>query len=792
MKENKLRERSLILLAILGMTALFFGCSEIKETQAPEAQAVDRRILPLPDPEFKGKIEMRLDASTPDWPEAVKAPKGAPNVLLIMGDDIGFGHMGSFGGPAETPNFDRIAEQGLRFNNFHMTPVCAASRAALITGRNAHTVGMGMVPEFAAGFPGYNATYPQSTADVLQILRLNGYGTAWIGKSDSTPIHETTTAGPFTRWPTRGADYFYGFFGPGVSQWYPPLWENTRPVRPPKTPEEGYIFEADMADKAIGFIQQNKTIHPDRPWVMYYAPAGHKPPIAAPEDLIKKNRGRFDDGYDKMRERILARQLKLGVVPKGTKLAPWPERLPTWDELSDLDKKVGARWMEVFNAAVEHTDQQIGRVLDAIEEMGDRENTVVIWIAGDNGASPEGGLHGIMNKMTYTNSVTETLEDLAKNMDTFGTPASHGSYPAAWGYATSTPYNYGKMVASGGAISSGMAISWPGNIKDPGGIRPQFTHLIDVVPTILDIVGVPEPRRVNGIEQKPMEGVSMKYAIADADAEDLHTEQYFELTGGRAMAKDGWWAITRHGLDGVSGVQAGPIPAFEDDVWELFNKNNDFSLSTNLAAKHPEKLKELQALFDIEARKYNVYPMADNARDFLKVEKPKLVEGNKVSYGPGTIRLPEDAVIDIKNRSFSIIAEVENLDGKAEGLLVTNGGETGGYALTVQDGKPTFHSNYLSLERYKIASNKALPKGKSRIRVDFVYDGGGWGKGGTGALSLNGKKVGEGRIEKTVPFLYAFDESFDVGEDWGTPVSPSYKVPFEFTGNIKRVTIEAK
>ncbi|MGI9259493.1 MAG: arylsulfatase, partial [Gammaproteobacteria bacterium] len=426
------------------------------------------------------------------------------------------------------------------------------------------------------------------------------------------------------------------------------------------------------------------------------------------------------------------------------------------------------------------------------EEMGDKDNTVVIWIAGDNGASPEGGLHGIMNKMTYTNSVVETLEELGQRMDEFGGPTSHGSYPAAWGYATSTPYNYGKMVASGGAISTGMTIFWPGHIEDPGGIRTQFTHLIDVVPTILDIIGVPEPTQVNGIEQRPMEGVSMTYAIADANAEDLHTEQYFELTGGRAMVKDGWWAITRHGLDGVSGVQAGPIPAFEDDVWELFYKRNDFSLSTDLAADNPAKLAELQALFDREARKFNVYPMANNAVDFLEGEKPKLIEGNIASYGPGTIRLPEDAVIDIKNRSFSIVADVENPDGNAEGLIVTNGGETGGYALMVQNGRPTFHFNYLSLERYTIASSEALPQGASTIRFDFDYDGGGPGMGGTGTLSVNGTEIGAGRIEKTVPFLYAYDESFDVGEDWGTPVSPTYTVPFEFSGAIKQVTIEAK
>jgi arylsulfatase A-like enzyme len=759
----------------------------------PAPDQPDRTVLPLPEAPFKGKIDTYFKNSTQDWPQPLKAPKGAPNVLLILGDDIGFGHMSAFGGPANTPVFDRIAKSGLRYTDFHTTPVCAASRAALLTGRNGHSVGMGTLEETAAGFPGYNGISPPSAANVLEILRMNGYGTAWIGKADFTPINEITTAGPFDRWPTRGAEYFYGFFGPGVSQWYPPLWRNHTPVRPPRSPEEGYIFDADMADEAIGFIRRLKSIHPDKPWILYYAPSSAKPPVAAPKEFINKYRGKFDDGYDKLRERILARQIELGIVPPGTKLSPGPDSIPPWDELTDTDKKVGARWMEVFSGAVEHIDYQIGRVIESIEQAGDLDNTLIIYIAGDNGPTPEGGLHGIMNKLTYINLITESLDEVAKHMDDFGGPKSNGAYPAAWAYATSGAYSYGKFVTSGGGNSTAVAISWPARIKDKGGLRPQFTHLIDVFPTILEAAGVPAPKVVNGIVQKPIEGVSMVYTFDDAKAKDRHTTQYFELTGSRAMYQDGWWAGTRHGLDGLTVVQAKEIVPFDKDIWELYDRRNDFSLATDVAAKYPEKLKELQALFEREAAKYNVYPMADNLYEWkLTGTRPKLVAGNKVSYGPWDFRLPEEAVIDIKNRSFSIVAEVENADGKAEGMIVTCGGETGGYALMVQNGKPTFIYNWVALERYTITSPDPLPKGKNTIRLDFAYDGGGLGKGGTGTLFVNGRKVAEGRIAKTVPYLFSMAETFDVGMDWCTPVSPTYKVPFKFTGNIKSVTIEVK
>ena len=752
----------------------------------------DRTILPPPESPFKGNIATAMRDSTQDWPQPLKAPEGAPNVLMIIGDDLGFGTPSAFGGPVNTPVFDRIAKQGLRYTDFHTTAVCAASRAAFLTGRNSHSVGYGSIPDVAAGFPGYNCMIPPSAAGVLEILRMNGYGTAWIGKADNTPLVEVSPAGPFDRWPTKGAEYFYGFFGAGVTQYYTPLWRNHTPVRPPKTPEEGYFFDDDMANEAIGWIQRQKSIHPDKPWIMYYAPSSAKPPVAAPKKFSDKYRGKFDDGYDKLRERILARQLKMGIVPPGTKPAPGPDIIPAWDKLTDTEKKVGARMMEVFCGAVEHIDYQIGRVVEAIEQLGDLDNTLIIYCIGDNGPTPEGGLHGVMNKLTWVNGIPESLDEVAKHLDDFGGPNSAGGIPAAWAFAADGPYNYGKTVSSGGGCSTAVAISWPARIMDKGGLRSQFTHLIDVVPTILEAAGVPAPKVVNGIVQKPLDGVSITYTFDDAKAMDRRTTQHFELNGTRAIYRDSWWAGTRHGMDGVTTVQPKPIVPFDEDVWELSDRRSDFALATDLAAQHPAKLKELQALFDQEAAKYNVYPMANNGVEMLRIgTRPTLVAGNKASYGPGTVRLPEAGVIDVKNRSFSIIAEVESADGETEGVIVTEGGATGGYALLVQNGKPTFIYNWLALERYTVASPDPLPKGKSTIRLDFAYDGGGLGKGGTATLSVNDRKVAEGRVANTVPLLFSFGDTFDVGEDWCTPVSPTYEVPFKFTGNIKFVTIEA-
>jgi arylsulfatase A-like enzyme len=758
--------------------------------QAQEGSAeIDRTVLPPPPPKFGGKIEMSLKDSTSEWPASVKAPKGAPNVLLIMGDDIGYAHMSAFGGPADTPTFDRLAKGGLAFTNFHTTAVCSASRAALLTGRNAHSVGMGSTPEGSLPYPGYHAHIQRNAATVLETLRLNGYGTAWIGKTHLTPMHEINAAGPFDRWPGgMGAEYFYGFFGPGVSQWYPPLWENTTPVKAPKTPAEGYHLEADMAEHTIAFIQRQKSMHPEKPWIAFYAPNGHKPPVGVPDEFARKYRGKFDDGYDKLSERILARQKELGIVPADTKCAPRPAALPAWDTLSDTDKEVGARWMEVFTGAVEHTDYQIGRIVEAIEQTGEFDDTLIIYIAGDNGPTPEGGLHGINNKLTFINGIPESLEDVAKHIDEFGGPHSHGCNPAAWSYATSTPYTYGKLVVSGGGNSTAMAISWPARIKNAG-TRSQFTHLIDVAPTILECAGLPEPTRVNGVEQKPLEGVSMAYTFDDAKAKERHTTQYFELTGSRAIYHEGWWAGTRHGLDGVSPPAKNPVP-FDKDVWELYDTRTDFGQANDLAAKNPGKLKELQAIFDKEARKYNVYPMINSMFEALAIDRPSLVSGNKAVYGAGTVRLVEDAVIDMKNRSFSITAEVENPDGKAEGMLATLGGETGGFAFMLKDGKPAFLYSYIGLEHYTITATEALPEGKCSVRFDFAYDGGGKGKGGTGTLSVNGKKVGEGRIDKTVPIMFSTDDTFDVGEDWGTPVAPTYTLPCKFTGTLDKVTVE--
>ena len=729
----------------------------------------------------------------PDSAQDLRAPEGAPNVLLVMGDDVGFGQPSTFGGPVNTPTLDRLANEGLRYNYFHTNAVCAASRAALLTGRNAHSVGMGFTPEMASDHPSYNAIIPKSAATVGEILRQNGYATAWFGKSHLTPVYEITPVGPFDRWPTSfGFDYFYGFFGAGANSWYTPIWENTTPVRPAKTPDEGYHFEADMADKAIRWIQQQQTVYPEKPWFAYWAPAAHKPPVAAPKSFIAKYKGKFDDGYDNLRTRTLTRQIALGVVPSDTKLSAWPEGiLPHWDELTDIEKKVGARWMEVVSGSFEHTDFQVGRIIEAIEQMGDIDNTLIIYIPGDNGPTPEGGLQGSNNKSAFTNGVTYPLERMLDEIDELGGPRSYGSMPATWAYATSAPFMWGKPVASHlGGVRSGMVISWPARIKDNGGLRTQFHHLIDIVPTILEASGLPEPETVNGIQQKPIEGVSMIYTFDDQDAPSRHTTQYFESIGTRAIYQEGWWAGTRHGFTGTSLGSPGD---FANDEWELYDLENDYGQSKNLAETHPEKLETLKQLFNHQAEEHHVYPLRDDMAALLATRHgPQLTTGNKVVYGPGISRMPEQGVIDIKNRSFSIVAEIETAESMTEGVIVTLGGSPAGFVLMVQDGIPTFVYNWFALERYTIASSDPLPVGKSTLRFDFVYDGGGRGKGGMGTMSVNGKQVARGRIDKTVPILFTYDETLDVGEDWGSPVSWTYEPPFPFTGKLERVTIEVE
>ena len=743
-------------------------------TACSPPENADRTVLPPPDKPFR-------------------APEGVPHILLVMGDDVGFGQPATFGGPVETPTLDRLANEGLRYNHFHTSAVCAASRAALLTGRNAHSVGMGFTPETASDHPGYNAIIPKSAATIGEILRQNGYATAWFGKSHLTPVYEVTPVGPFDRWPTSfGFDYYYGFFGAGANSWYTSIWENTTPVRPAKTPDEGYHFEADMADKAIRWIRQQNTVYPDKPWFAYWAPAANKPPVAAPKRFIAKYKGKFDDGYDELRKQTLARQIELGVVPPDTNLSPWPEEiLPHWDELTETEKKVGARWMEVVSGAFEHTDFQVGRIVAAIEELGERDNTLIIYISGDNGPTPEGGLQGSDNKSAFTNGVTYPLEKMLEDIEELGGPRSYGSMPAMWAYATSSPFMWGKPVASHlGGVRSGMVISWPARIKDKGGLRTQFHHLIDIVPTILEASGLPEPETVNGIQQKPIEGVSMIYTSDDRDAPSRRTTQYFESIGTRAIYQDGWWAGTRHGFTGSS---LGSPGEFANDEWELYYLEEDFGQSNNVAATYPRKLEEMKRLFDHEAKKHQVYPLRDNMAALLAARQgPQLTTGNKVVYGPGISRLPEQGVIDIKNRSFSIAAEVETGERMTEGVIVTLGGSAAGFVLMVQEGKPTFVYNWFALERYTIASSDPLPVGESTLRFDFAYDGGGRGKGGTGTLSVNGNQVAEGRIDKTVPTLFTYDETLDVGEDWGSPVSWTYEPPFAFTGRIERVTIEVE
>ena len=680
-------------------------------TRETDPTSLERSVLPPPDPAFNGRIEVAFKDSEAEYPEYLKAPAGAPNVLLVMGDDIGYGHMSAFGGPANTPTFDRLAAAGLIFSNFHTTPVCAASRACLLTGRNAHTVAMGGVPEISTGFPGYNSNIPRSAATVLDILRQNGYGTAWIGKTHLTPIHEITLAGPFDRWPRgMGTEYFYGFFGPGVSQWHPPLWENTHAVAgPARRRRRATTWRPTWPTRrSAGSSARSRSI-----------PTSRGSPTTRRAVTSRPSGCRASSSSATAASSTTATTSSATTSWRGRRSAgssrptpSWrhgPAALPAWSEISDVDKKVGARWMEVFCAAVEYTDHQVGRLVEAIEETGELDNTIIVYIAGDNGPTPEGGLHGIMNKLSYWNGVPESLDDLERQMDDFGSPGLARLLPRRVGLRHGDPvhlrqdrhlgrrlqHRRGDVLA--GAASRTRAASATSSTISSTSSRPSWTASAS-----------PSRPGSTASTRSRWKASACATCSTTPSAQDRHTTQYFELTGARAIYHDGWWAGTRHGLDGVT-VAAAAAVEFDDDEWELYDMRTDFGHANNLAADHPDKLAELQALFDSEARQHNVYPMANDFNEIVVAERPRLVTGDWASYGPGTIRLPEDAAINIKNRSFALIAEVENPTGDAEGMLVTIGGETGGYAMYVLDGKPTFTYNWLGRELYTITADRTTP-----------------------------------------------------------------------------------
>jgi len=757
------------------------------------AQEFNRSSLPIQPGAFKGSVAPRTKDSVKDFPVEVSAPKGAPNILLIMTDDVGFGASSTFGGPVPTPTMDRLANSGLRFNQFHTTALCSPTRAALITGRNHHTCATGAIMELGVGFPGYNTLMSKSCGTIAETLKMNGYNTSWFGKNHNVPDWHTSQAGPFDLWPTGlGFEYFYGFIGGDTSQWAPALVENTKPIEPDNEDGE-YFFDVDMADKAIGWMKMQHAVAPDKPFFAYYAPGTAHAPHHAPQEWIEKFKGKFDKGWDVIREETLARQKKMGVVPANTKLTPRPDAIPAWNDLNAEQKKVYARMMEVYCAALAYCDHQMGRLIDTIDEMGELDNTLIIYIQGDNGASAEGGDQGMLNEMTIFNNIPEEFSEVLRRMDELGGPMTFNHYPAGWAHAMDTPFQWTKQVASHfGGTRNGLVISWPAKIKDAGGLRTQFHHVIDIAPTILEAAGLPQPDSINGVTQLPIEGTSMNYSFGNADAPSTHTTQYFEMFGNRAIYHDGWVAATTPAT--LPWVIAENAPTIDQYKWELYNIEDDFSEANNLAASEPEKLQQLKEMFWVEAAMHDALPIENTRIDRFDVRnRPSLTRGRDTfTYVPGMTRIPEGAAPDIKNKSFRISADIEIPAAGAEGVLLTQGGRFCGWGLYVLDGVPKFHYNIVGVQRYDVTGKEALKPGKHSVALDFKYDGGGMGKGGTATLSVDGSKVDETRFEMSIPLRISLDETLDCGEDTGTPVSEDYKVPFRFTGKISEARIELK
>jgi arylsulfatase len=773
------------------------GKDKLGQKPAPKLQSIE--TLPRPEPPFKGQIDRIANTSKPDFPKEVKAPKGAPNVLLIMTDDVGFGAASTFGGPIPTPNMDRLAKRGIKYNRFHTTALCSPTRAALITGRNHHSCSTGVITEQATGYPGYNSLMSRSCGTIAEILALLGYNTAWFGKNHNVPDWHSSAAGPFTYWPTGlGFNYFYGFIGADTNQWAPNAYENTTPIEP-YLGKKDYHFDRDMSDKAITWLRKQHALAPEKPWFVYYAPGACHAPHHAPKEWIAKFKGKFDQGWDRVREETLARQIEMGVVPKGTKLAPIPKEITPWAKLSDDQKKVYARMMEVYAGYLAFTDHNIGRVLDALEQDGQLDNTLVIYIMGDNGPSAEGSLQGTTNEIgTAANGVPEDMQYLLSMIDELGGPLGYNHYPVGWAQAMATPFGWMKQVASHfGGTRNGLVISWPKKIQEKQyGLRRQFHHIIDVVPTILEAVGVEAPLVINGTPQRPIEGVSMMYTFADADAPPARRTQYFEMMSNRALYHDGWIACTtpkRPPWINVGGSTRNPA---EDYEWELYNIEEDFSEAKNVAKQNPKKLRELQDLWWTEAAKYNVLPLDDRMAERVDPStRPGLTRGRtKFTYYPGMTRIPEGSAPATRNRSFTITAEVDIPKEGASGVLATIGGRFGGWGLLLMDGKPRFDYAYSNQakHRYQVAAKEKLAAGKHTILLEFKYDGGGMGKGATAVLSVDGKEVARGRIERTIALRFSLDESFDVGADTGTPVAEDYadRMPFPFSGELRRLVIE--
>ncbi len=782
------RIASLMLIAIAALT---YGCSQMTETTGPTTASgeLDRTVLPIVEP--KRQTYKELDARNAKAPARweVKAPQGAPNVVVVLIDDIGFGASSTFGGPINMPNLEKVAANGLKYNRFHTTALCSPTRVALLTGYNHHSNNAGSIMETSTAFPGNTGVRPQSITPMAEVLRQNGFSTAAFGKYHETPPWEISAAGPYDRWPTHsGFEKFYGFIGGETNQWAPLVYDGTTQVELPEDPK--YHFTTDMANQAVSWVKFQKALSPDKPFFIYFAPGATHAPHHVPAEWRDKYKGKFDHRWDKVRAETLERQKKLGIVPANTTLGPKPKDIKDWETLSADEKKLFTRQMETYAGFAEHTDNEIGRLYSAIEEVGQANNTLFIYIVGDNGASAEGTMNGVYNEMTYFNAVQETVADMNKHYDEWGGPNTYPHYAAGWAVALDSPFSYTKQVASDfGGVRNGMVMHWPNGIKAKGELRSQFGHVIDIAPTVFEVTKVPSPRMVNGIQQDPIEGKSLAYTFAEANAKETHTDQYFEMFGNRAINSDGWFARTIHKPAWAPKV----LQPLAEDPWELYNTNEDFSLAKNLAASNAAKLKELQALFMTEAEKYHVLPIDDRLLERLNAElvgRPAVMEGrDTVTYGPGMKGMGIDIFIATVGKSYTMTADVE-VKGGENGVIVCQGGKFGGFSFYVKGGKPAFTYNFLGLEKFDVVSSQALSPGKHTIVYDFKSDGG-LGKGGLGTITIDGQKVAEGRIGKTQPGPFSVDDLADVGTDDGTPVT-EYGPSKHFTGTLNKLTIEVK
>jgi arylsulfatase A-like enzyme len=758
---------------------------------------IGRDVLPVPDRPYEGLIT--YDAKDPDtsFPpiEPLRPPDGAPNVLVVLIDDVGFGASSAFGGPCNTPNAERLAANGLKYNRFHTTALCSPTRSALLTGRNHHAVGLGGITEIATSAPGYNSIWPNSAAPLAEMLKLNGYSTAQLGKCHEVPVWETSPMGPYRQWPTgKGFEYFYGFIGGEAHQFYPAIYEGTIPVEPEKTPEEGYHFMIDMTDRAIKWVRQQKALMPDKPFFMYFAPGATHAPHHVPKEWADKYAGQFDDGWDAQRERIFARQKELGVIPQDAELTRRHDEIPAWDDMPEDLKPVLRRQMEVYAGFLEFTDHHVGRLLDALEDLEIADDTLIYYIIGDNGASAEGTLNGTFNEMINFNGAAaiETPEFLMERLEEFGGPDSYNHYAVGWAHAMDTPYQWTKQVASHwGGTRNGTIVSWPNGFGARNEIRTQFAHVIDVAATVLDVAGLPAPTFVDGVQQAPLHGVSMRYSFDDADAEERHETQYFEMFGNRGIYHKGWTAVTKHKTPWI--LVGGPMIAFDDDVWELYDTETDWSQARDLSKEHPDKLHELQRLWLIEATRFNVLPLDDRAAERFLPEvagRPTLVKGNRQLLFGGMGRLSESSVVGIKNKSHAVTAEVIIPDGGVQGVIVAQGGSIGGWSLYVKDGKPRYCYNLLGVQRFYVEGDREIPPGTHQVRMEFAYEGGGLGKGGTVTLYIDGEPIGKGTVAATAAVIFSADDTCDVGFEGGALVAEDYPVPNKFTGEINWVEID--